>query len=162
MNIIISPYSQKLPENKTNPKNFPYWGRVVELIAQKIPNANIIQIGREGEPVIKGVTKTVFNSSNEELLKLAKESNAWISVDSFFQHFCAYYKIPNGIVIFGQSDPNIFGHSVNINLLKDKKYLRPGLDQFLYWWKEGTIYKEEAFVSAETVAETLFKVLKVD
>ena len=61
----------------------------------------------------------------KKLLKLAQESNAWISVDSFFQHFCSYYKIPNGIVIFSQSDPNIFGYPGNINILKDRAYLRP-------------------------------------
>ena len=162
MTIIISPYSQKLPEDKPNPKNFPYWDKTVELIKKKIPDIEIIQIGREGEKVISGITSTAFNLSHENLLKLSRKCNAWISVDSFFQHFCAYYKVPNGIVIFSQSDPNIFGYPSNINLLKDKKYLRPGRDQFLFWWREGTVYKEDAFVSAETVAETLFKVLKVD
>jgi hypothetical protein len=61
---------------------------------------------------------------------------------------------------FGQSDPNIFGYPGNINLLKDRSYLRP--EQFLHWWHETVFYKEDAFVSAETVTETLFKVLKVD
>jgi ADP-heptose:LPS heptosyltransferase len=151
-----------LPENKRNPKNFPYWKETVKLIKTKLPNAQIVQIGKEGEEKVEGVDRAAFNLAPKKLLELARDSNAWLSVDSFFQHFCSYYKIPNGIVIFSQSDPKIFGYPFNTNLLKDKKYLRPGADQFLYWWREGTVYKEEAFVSAETVAETLFKVLKVD
>jgi ADP-heptose:LPS heptosyltransferase len=162
MIILISPYARVLPENKCNPKNFPYWENTIKLIKAKIPNAQIVQIGKEGEAVLEGVDRTVFGLGPKNLLELAQKSDAWLSVDSFFQHFCSYYKIPNGIVIFSQSDPKIFGYPRNTNLLKDRKYLRPGADQFLYWWREGTVYKEEAFVSAETVAETLFKVLKVD
>lgn len=162
MNIIISPFSQTLPDNKPNPKNFPYWEETIKLIKEKIPSIKIIQIGKNGEQQLKGTTELAHGLDHKNLLTLAKKCDAWLSVDSFFQHFCAYYKIPNGIVIFSQSDPNIFGYSNNINLLKDRKYLRPGADQFLFWWREGTVYKEDAFVSAETVAKTLFKVLKVD
>ena len=162
MKILISPYARILPDNKPNPKNFPHWKETIRLIKNKIPDAQIIQTGLESEPIIEGINEVAFNYGPKKLLKLAQESNAWISVDSFFQHFCSYYKIPNGIVIFSQSDPNIFGYPGNINILKDRAYLRPDREQFHYWWREGTVYKEEAFVKAETVAETLFKVLKVD
>lgn len=160
MNIIISPWAQKLPPEKAsyNPKNFPYWEETVKLIKQKLPDLTIIQVGGGSEPIIEGVTVTAFNKSPEELLKLAQNCNAWISVDSFFQHFCAYYKIPNGIVIYGQSDPNIFGYPFNKNLLKGRNCLRE--DQFKHWWH--TTNKPEVFVDAETVAKTLFEVLEVD
>jgi ADP-heptose:LPS heptosyltransferase len=161
MKILISPYSQKLPkEGLRNPKNFPYWKEVVALIKQKIPNATIVQVGVSSEAIVDGITYAAHNFSQTQLLELARTCNAWMSVDNFFQHFCAYYKIPNGIAIFGQSDPLIFGHSFNTNLLKDRKYLRG--DQFLYWWHDSVKYKEEAFVSAETVVETLFKKLNID
>ncbi len=160
MIILISPYSQKLPKDIPNPKNFPYWKEFVEKVKQKIPDIEIVQIGVQGEEIIPGTTKTAFNLSQSELLELAKTSSAWLSVDNFFQHFCSYYNIPNGIVLFGQSDPYHFGYSTNINLLKDRKYLRK--EQFLYWWHETVKYNPEAFVDADTVAKTLFKVLKVD
>ena len=35
MKILISPYSQKLPEKKRNPKDFPYWEKTVSLIKNK-------------------------------------------------------------------------------------------------------------------------------
>lgn len=160
MKIIISPYSQKLPTNSTNPKNYPYWDKVVELIKQKLPSANIIQIGVQGEQIISGVTTVSHNLTYPELYKLASDCNAWLGVDNFFQHFCAYYKIPNGIVIFGQSDPSIFGYKCYTNLLKSKKHLRQ--EQFLFWWHETVKFNPEVFVTPETVAETLFKMLKVD
>lgn len=160
MKILISPYSQKLPVDKPNPKNYPYWEEVVSLIKQKIPSIEVVQVGVKSEPVIKGITNVQHDLTQKELLELAKTCNAWISVDNFFQHFCTYYKIPNGIVLFGQSDPAHFGYSTNINLLKDKKYLRK--EQFLFWWDDSVSYKAEAFVGPEVVVKTLARVLKVD
>ena len=160
MNILISPWAQKLPPDKAdyNPKNFPHWNETIKLIRYKLPDLSIIQLGSGSETLVEGITETAFNKGPAELLELAKNCNAWISVDSFFQHFCAYYKIPNGIVIFGQSDPKIFGYPFNTNLLKDKNYLRD--DRFKHWWH--TTNRPEAFVDAETVAKTLFEVLEVD
>lgn len=160
MKVLLSPYSQKLPTNVINPKNFPYWKEVVSLVNKENKNIELIQVGVTGEPVIEGITQLKHNLTQAQLLELAKTCNAWIGVDNFFQHFCAYYKIPNGIVIFGQSDPKLFGYPHNTNLLKDKKYLRK--DQFLWWWHESVKYNPDAFVSAETVVKTLLKVLKVD
>lgn len=160
MKILISPYSQKLPVDKPNPKNFPYWEETIKLIKQKIPKIEIVQVGVQEEVPIKGVTHLAHNLPPKDLLELAKTSSAWLSVDNFFQHFCSYYNIPNGIVLFGQSDPRIFGYSFNTNLLKDPKYLRE--DQYLFWWHESVSYNAEAFVSAKTVAETVFKTLKLD
>lgn len=160
MRIIISPYAQKLPNGALNPKNFPYWPETLALIKEKLPKLEIIQIGRDGEEKIKGITGSAFNKNPVELLELSRTCDTWISVDSFYQHFCNYYKLPPGIVVYSQSNPNIFGYSHNKNLLKNKKYLKP--DQFLFWWHESTTYNIDAFVDAKTVAKTLFEVLKVD
>ena len=160
MKILISPFSQKLPADKPNPKNYPYWEDVIKIIKNKLPGIEIIQVGAKGEEIIKGVTHLAHSLEPKELLELAKSCNAWLCVDNFLQHFCTYYNIPNGIVIFGQSDPKHFGYPSNINLLKDRSYLRK--DQFLIWWHETVTYRADAFVDADTVAKTLFKVLKVD
>jgi len=156
MKIIISPYSQKLPAAKlckghtgVNPKNYPYWEQVIELLKQQIPDLEVIQIGVVGEPILKGVSAIKHNLGPQELLDLIKDCDGWFSVDNFFQHFATYYKIPNGFVMFGQSDPNIYGYRQNINILKDRKYLRP--DQFGFWWDR--LYVEEAFLSAEEVVK---------
>ena len=42
--IIISPYSKALRSGKRNPKNYPYWQELIELIKEPI-----VQIGIEGE-----------------------------------------------------------------------------------------------------------------
>jgi len=158
MIILISPYSQKLPEEKAkiNPKNYPYWEEFIKIIKEKKPEANIIQIGVSSEPTLKGVDTVMHNLQPPQLLKLAQSSKAWLSVDNFFQHFCSYYKIPNGFVIFGQSDPKIFGYSSNTNVLKNPKYLRQ--HQFNFWWQ--TDYKKEVFVSAEDLAKIVLPTLE--
>lgn len=145
MKIIISPYSRQLRgTTKLNPKNYPHWEELVKLLKEK--NVEITQVGVMGEKEIPGVDKVVFNSSLKELKKLILECDTWVSVDNFFQHYCNLIG-KSGIVLFGQSDPIIFGHLQNRNLLKDIKYLRP--DQFNTW--ECATFIEEAFVEPRKV-----------
>lgn len=143
--IIISPYSQKLSSGKTNPKVYPYWKELIALI-----NEPVVQVGIEGEDQL--VDDFRKNLSLLELETLVKECRTWISVDSFFQHFCWDIGIP-GIVLWGQSDPIIFGHSENINLLKDRKYLR---DKQFWMWEQAE-YKTDCWVSPEEVIKHLNK-----
>ena len=74
MKILISPYARILPDNKPNPKNFPYWKETIRLIKNKIPDAQIIQTGLESEPIIEGINEVAFNYGPKKLLKLAQES----------------------------------------------------------------------------------------
>jgi len=141
--IIISPYSKELRNGKNNPKNYPYWEELISLIKEPI-----IQVGIEGEKQL--VEDFRKNLSLEELKKLIIECRIWISVDSFFQHFAWNCEKP-GIVIWGQSDPIIFGHSENINLLKDRSYLR----EKQFWWWEQCEYKKDAFVKPAEVLKHL-------
>lgn len=143
--IIISPYARQMRNDKPHPKNFPYWKEVINKISEEI-----IQIGVEGEEQL--VDDFRKNLSLNELAILTHECKTWISVDSFYQHFCWDLKKP-GIVIFGQSDPNIFGHTENINLLKDRKYLRE--NQFWLW--EQVDYNKDAFVKPKFVIDALKK-----
>jgi ADP-heptose:LPS heptosyltransferase len=76
--------------------------------------------------------------------------DTWISCDSFFQHL-AWDEGKPGIVLWSVSDPNIFGHSENINLLKSRDCLAP--NQFLWW--EATEYDPNKFVEPERVLEAL-------
>lgn len=142
--IIISPWAKKLRNNKENPKNYPYWPELIQQI-----NLPVVQVGVDGETQL--VNDFRKNLSLEELKKLILECKAWISVDSFFQHYCWDLGKP-GIVIWGQSDPNIFGHPENINLLKDRSYLR----EKQFWWWEQCEYKKEAFVEPKVVLDALY------
>lgn len=141
--IIISPFARPMRNDKMHPKNYPYWREVIENIDE-----DIVQIGIEGEEQL--VPDFRKNLRLYELSILVSQCNTWISVDSFFQHFCWDLNKP-GIVLFGQSDPNIFGHPENINLLKDRKYLRE--KQFWLW--EQAEFNKDAFVGPEVVLEAL-------
>ena len=141
--IIIAPYAKKLRNGKNNPKNYPWWPDLISLIDEPI-----VQIGVDGEKqLVEDFRKDL---SVPELYDLIEECRTWISVDSFFQHL-AWDAGKPGIVLFGQSDPIIFGHPENINLLKDRKYLRE--QQFWLW--EQCDYIEEAFVEPKDVVEYL-------
>ena len=141
--IIISPYSKALRNGKTNAKNYPYWKELIELIKEPI-----VQVGIEGEEQL--VPDFRKNLSLKELESLVNDCRTWISCDSFFQHF-AWDKKKYGIVLWSVSDPLIFGHPENINLIKDRSNLVQ--NQFLWW--EQTEHDANKFVSPEIVIESL-------
>lgn len=141
--IIISPYSKALRNGKRNPKNYPYWKELIELIKEPI-----IQVGIEGEEQL--VPDFRKNLSLSELRELVNECKTWISCDSFFQHFGWDLK-KYGIVLWSVSDPLIFGHPENINLLKDRNNLVE--NQFLWW--ELTKYDHNKFVNPDQVMKAL-------
>lgn len=141
--IIISPYAKRLINGKQNPKNYPYWK---ELIAQI--DEPIIQVGVIGEKQL--VNDFRMNLSLNELRKLIRECRTWISCDSFFQHL-AWDEGKPGVVLWGPSDPLIFGHPENINLLKARSHLVA--NQFLWW--ESTEHKNERFVEPHEVLKYL-------
>jgi ADP-heptose:LPS heptosyltransferase len=137
--IIIQPYAKPLVNGKRNPKNYPYWKELISKIKEPI-----IQIGVEGEEQL--VDDFRKNLPIADLCRLLKECKTWIGVDSFFQHL-AWSKNKKGIVLWSVSDPLIFGHPENINLLKNRDYLTK--NQFLWW--DFTEYNKEAFVLPEEV-----------
>jgi ADP-heptose:LPS heptosyltransferase len=141
--IIISPYAKKLLNGKQNPKNYPYWK---ELIAQI--DEPVVQVGVEGE--VQLVPDFRKNLSLTELRKLMQECRIWISCDSFLQHL-GWDEGKQGIVLWSVSDPLIFGHPENINLLKDRANLTP--NQFLWW--DFTEHNPSKFVSPEEVIKHL-------
>jgi ADP-heptose:LPS heptosyltransferase len=137
--IVISPWAQKLRNGKNNPKNYPWWPELISMIHEPI-----IQVGVDGEEQL--VDDFRKNLSLIELSELILNCRTWISVDSFFQHY-AWHLQKYGIVLWGQSDPNIFGHPENTNILKDRQYLRE--EQFWMW--EQCEYKHECFVLPKDV-----------
>jgi len=137
--IIIAPYAQKLRTGKENPKNYPYWEELIKMIDEPI-----VQVGVEGEQQL--VPDFRKNLPIVELRKLLKECRTWISVDSFFQHLAWDEGVP-GIVLWGPSDPLIFGHSENINLLKDRSHLVG--NQFIWW--EATEHSNDRFIKPKEI-----------
>ena len=137
--IIISPYAKKLLNDKENPKNYPFWNELIALIDEPI-----VQIGIDGEnPLVDDFRP---NLSLSELKGLIAQCRIWIGVDSFFQHLAWSEKKP-GIVLWSVSDPLIFGHPENNNLLKSRDNLAQ--NQFLWW--DFIEHDKEKFVSPEEV-----------
>ena len=152
--IIISPFSRPLRNGLPNAKDYPYWEDVIKILHEN--NIHTTQIGVDKERQLS-TNEYKFNCTFEELEKLVLSSDTWVSVDNFFPHFCNTIN-KRGIVIFGKSDPNIFGYKENINLLRDRKYLRP--DQYNVW--EGVECDSECFINPKTIITTIQGVLNVN
>jgi ADP-heptose:LPS heptosyltransferase len=84
--------------------------------------------------------------SMDSLAQLLREVDGFISVDNFFPHFANFHK-KSGVVLFGRSDPNIFGYPDNLNILKDRSLLRP--QQFANW--EDIEHTNDCFVPPKDV-----------
>lgn len=145
--IVISPFSKPLRNGKKNAKNYPYWKSLIEILLSRGDKS--IQVGIEGE---ENLNTGVFlkNLPLRDLKNLIQSCDLWISVDNFMNHLGTWVE-KKGIVIFGKSDPKIFGYEQNINVLKDKKYLRD--NQFYYWEEEE--YNKDVFVSPETIIKII-------
>ena len=118
-NIIISPYSF----NPQHPKSYIYWKKLISLLKKE--GYKITQIGKSGEEKIKGINDYLFDASFKDLEKRILSCKLWISGDNFLQHFVNSLNTPiKGVVIWGMSDPKIFGYHYNANILKSEKYLR--------------------------------------
>jgi hypothetical protein len=147
--IIISPFSRAA-------KNYPYWNEFVNLMLQQNNNFKLIQIGKAGEPQIQGIHEYFWNLPFATIEKMIRECKLWISVDNFLPHLvnCMEAVIP-GVVIWGISDPKLFGYDYNTNILKSKIFLR--LDQFNSW--NGIELNKDAFVSPESLAEQVTRLV---
>jgi hypothetical protein len=153
--ILISPFSQKLRNWQQNPKNFPYWQDLITTLRREKIADEIWQIGVGDEYRFEGVIHK-FNLPLPEVESLARQASVWLSVDNFLPHLCNAQKVATkGIVIFSKSDPNHYGYPQNINLLKDRQYLRP--DQFHIW--EQCSFDPNAFVDVPTVVKAILSVL---
>jgi hypothetical protein len=91
--IIISPFVKPLRDGKNNPKNYPYWETLIEIIHEPI-----VQVGVEGEKQL--VPDFRKNLPIIELRKLIQECRTGFRVTVFFQHL-AWDEKNQGIVLWG-------------------------------------------------------------
>ena len=147
MRIIISPFSRPLRNNNPNAKNYPvqWWKFITDSLSK---DNEILQVGILGEEQI--IQNAKFNLLMSDLEKEIKKHDLFISVDNFFPHMASHYDI-NGIVIWGRSNPDIFGYKKFTNLIKDRSNLRA--NQFDVW--EGVEYDENIFVSPNSILEVV-------
>ena len=148
--IVISPYSKALQTGKTNPKSYPFWKELIPMIKEPI-----VQVGVEGEEQL--VPDFRKNLALDDLRLLIKACDTWISCDSFMQHL-GWDEGKRGIVLWSVSDPLIFGHPENVNLLKDRSCLVE--NQFLWW--DFTEHDPDKFVRPEEVSKALTALLEAE
>jgi ADP-heptose:LPS heptosyltransferase len=143
--IILSPFSKQLKHGGANPKSPPisWWAELITYLP-----APLVQIGVQNDPQILDDFR--MNLSLPELSELILQCKTWIAVDSFIQHLGWDLGKP-GVVIWGPSDPLIYGHPENINLIKDRSCLIP--NQFSTW--EEVTYDETRFLSPMNVIESI-------
>jgi ADP-heptose:LPS heptosyltransferase len=142
--ILIAPFARKMRNGMPHAKDFPFWSELLKMIDE-----HVVQVGTTGE---KRLTKDFRKDLPlPELEKLILECKNWVSVDSFLPHMAKHLGKP-GIVLWSVSDPEIFGYPENLNLLKDRKYLRK--DQFAVW--EAVTLDPETFVGPEEVYRALY------
>ena len=145
--ILFAPYAARSPSlnGQPSPKDYPHARQLAELLEK---DYEVVQVGSGNDEQIAKDFRP--NLDFNELGKLINASQTGICVDSYLQH-CYWFVGKKAIVLWGISDPIIFGHPENLNLLKDRKNLRP--NQFdLYYRNE---YKPEAFFSPVEVIEAL-------
>jgi hypothetical protein len=147
MKIIISPYSKTLRTGEPSPKNYPYWNNLISILNQ---NHHIIQIGVNSESIIDGVREAKFNLAFNELEELTLSVDTFISVDNFYPHFCNTIG-KYGYVIWGPSNPAIYGYSKNVNILPSNPQLKA--NQFGLWDKSD--YNINSFPTVDEVISIL-------
>lgn len=133
---------------QNHPKNYTRWRELVELLLAE--GHKLTQVGVSGEEQL--VDDFLPDLSYTELCNKIAEYDTWIGVDSYGQHL-AWSVRKRGIAIFGQSDPLIFGHDENVNLLKDRKYLR----EKQFWMWEQCEASGEVWITPEEVVDALNK-----
>lgn len=107
---LISPYSSTVPSGH-NPKDYPYWQELVDGLLSL--HYKVLQIGVEPEHRLVGAD-SLFNYPLKFIEHLVPAVDLWISVDNFFVHLAT--PIKPGIVLYGPSDPALFGYPQNNNL----------------------------------------------
>lgn len=145
--ILISPWSRNLPDGGLSPKNYPHWSEVVNGLVSV--DHKVVQLSCKSEADVPGAER-INDLPLDKIGEMMKGCDTWISVDNFFHHMAWTLGQP-GIVIFGSSDPEIFGHPENINILKDRRFLRAR--QFGLWSQETP--NPDRFIGSSAVLEAV-------
>jgi ADP-heptose:LPS heptosyltransferase len=116
--ILLSPYSHN------SAKNYPFFQGLIDILP-----CRVMQLGRKNEHRFQNCDYG-FDLKMYEIEALVKEIGNFISVDSFLPHLAHHVGV-KGNVLFGPSNPRIFGYSTNNNIIMNEDKLR--VDQFGLW-----------------------------
>jgi ADP-heptose:LPS heptosyltransferase len=122
--ILLHAFSNRLASGLPNAKNYPFWPALLKELA--LPD--VVQIARPEDTALVADCRTTLATADVE--QLVKDCEWWLAVDSFLPHLAHMLKKP-GIVMWGPSDPRIFGYPEHLNLQPSPPQLRP--DPFGLW-----------------------------
>lgn len=146
--ILLHGFSRPLKNGQINPKNYPYWEEVIKPLSY----LKWVQVGISGDTQL--VSNFKKDCSWNEIVNCLQNSKIFISIDSFIPHLANLIG-KRGVVIWGPSDPHIFGYSHNINLLKSRDRLRK--NQFQLW--EQCEYDSDRFIDPSVVIDAVEQLL---
>jgi hypothetical protein len=106
---VIAPASDS-PRKTAHPLHWHYL--VEKLINQGI---FVIQVGSLNDIYIKGAYSLLGLLTNEQLVMLIKKSRVVIAVDNFIIHISYMVQTP-AVVLWGPTDPDIYGYGNQVNL----------------------------------------------
>jgi len=89
------------------------WEKLVPILRKM--GFLVWQVGISGEEKIEGCDSYLFDIDYRNVIAILDRCATWIGVDSFLSHAGHAIGKP-GIVLFGPSDPKIFGHNTNLNI----------------------------------------------
>lgn len=145
-NIIIMHIHSRSSQNH-------HWShnKWVELI-REMPDYTFVQLGLPDELHVEGAIDLRGKTSLREAFALIKCADSFVGIDSNFSHVTNAFDIP-GVVLFGDSDPLLWGHENNINIYK-KVECSPC---YYYLWNEKCPYDHSCMtsISVREVKEAL-------
>ncbi len=148
--LVLSPYSSKVANPLGNPKNYPRFQDVVTIL-KNTGIWHITQIGTATETAFTNVDAMMTNATLDQIEQLIETCDVWLAVDNFLHHMLRNNS--KGVVVWGQSDPNLFGYGNHVNLLKSRSYLRE--NQFGTW--DECQYRTDCWVGPDEVASAVIQ-----
>ena len=95
-----------------------YWQEVVAILVSK--GFTVVQVGLPMEQPIDGAVNLLGKWDLRTIINFLSLADAFINIDSLLNHIGYGWRV-KGVVLFGRTDPNIFGHEdFHLNLINTK------------------------------------------
>jgi ADP-heptose:LPS heptosyltransferase len=108
---IIIHISSRSSKNEEWPLD--YWEELIRIM----PDYTFLQVGLADEPQVKGAIDLRGKTTFRQAMALVKYALSFAGVNSSFSHVTNAFGI-RGVVLFGPSNPEVWGQENNINLYK--------------------------------------------
>ncbi len=87
-------------------------------LVKSTPEYTFIQLGSAKEPLVEGTIDLRGKTTTRESMALVKYALGFAGIDSFMAHVTNAFDVP-GIVLFGPSVIEVWGHKNNLNIRKN-------------------------------------------